>query len=154
MSSLSPASVASTTTEPPSSSQLSYLRDHDDPMRWEAPRMFNRCAELRRLERFIHDLEQRVGRRLDYEMSAGLDEAAFHGEVFFEGASIRFSNFGRMVAIFQAMRLSPGARRLVASVAFDHGYVLIEEGVLEEPYEGNTGLSHNETWGSRFFGSY
>jgi hypothetical protein len=139
---------------PDSEGHLAYLRLHDDPLRWEAPRMFNRCAELRRLQRFVHDLERRVQRRLDHAMGSGLEEAPFHGEVFFAGATLRFSNFGRMVTVLDSERLDRDSERLLRELYAEHGYVMIPESLLREPYAGRstTGLSR-ETWGSRFFGT-
>lgn len=134
-------------------SQVAYLKDQDDPLRWEAPRMFNRCAELRRFERFVADLEERLGRKLDYALGSGVDEAPFHGELFFAGASIRASNFGRMLTVLGSDSLSPAALRLISSVASEHGYVLIAESLIEQPYCGQQGSdASSETWGSRFFG--
>lgn len=133
---------------------LAYLRLQDDPLRWEAPRMFNRCAELRRFSRFVLDLEERLDRKLDHAIGARVDEAAIHGEVFFEGAAIRFSNFGRMIAIIDGDRLGSPARRLVEALADRHGYTVIPDALLLEPYNGKNPLvSDKETWGSRFFGA-
>jgi hypothetical protein len=132
---------------------LAYLRLQDDPLRWEAPRMFNRCAELRRFSRFVLDLEERLDRKLDHAIGGRVDEAAIHGEVFFEGAAIRFSNFGRMIAIIDGERMGSAARRLVAALADRHGYTMIPEALLLQPYNGKNPLvSGKETWGSRFFG--
>ena len=154
MSSLSPVSM-----EPhrsPSSAPdtyLAYLRDQDDPMRWVAPRMFDRCAELRRFQRFVDGLEARLGRKLDYELGSGIDEGAFHGEVFFAGAVIRFSNFGRMIAIVSGEVLSTQVRLLIDQVADEQGYIVIPASLLSLPYSGSNGLvSSDETWGSRYFG--
>jgi len=152
----SPSPVAVSHSVPPSAPDLTlaYLRHHDDPMRWEAPRMFNRCAELRRLQRFVASLEARVGRRLDHELGSGVDDAAFHGEVFLEGATIRFSNFGRMIATFDDRGLSSRSRRLISEVAEEHSYIVIPAALLALPYTGATSLAPpRETWGSRFFGA-
>ncbi len=154
MNSLSPvvASQSASLTGPELA--LAYLRNHDDPMRWETPRMFNRCAELRRFERFVHSFEARIGRRLDHEVGSGVEDAAFHGDVFLEGATLRFSNFGRMIAVLDGHGLSLRSRRLIARIADEHGYIVIPDALLSIPYSGVTRLaSSRETWGSRFFGA-
>ncbi len=154
MSSLS--QVVTLQSVPPSAPEaaLAYLRHHDDPMRWEAPRMFNRCAELRRMQRFVASLEGSLERRLDHELGAGLGDAAFHGEVFLEGASIRFSNFGRMIAILDGDHLTSSTRRFISQVADEHAYILIPEALLGLPYARAQGYEPcRETWGSRFFGA-
>lgn len=154
MSSLSPVSTEQH-SRPSSAPEtyLAYLRDQDDPMRWVAPRMFDRCAELRRFQRFVDSLEARLGRKLDYELGSGIDEGAFHGEVFFAGAVIRFSNFGRMIAVVHGDVLASRVRLLIDQVADEQGYVVIPESLLALPYSGANGLvSSEETWGSRFFG--
>jgi len=133
--------------------QVAYLKDQDDPLRWEAPRMFNRCAELRRFERFVSDLEGRLDRKLDYALGGGVDEAPFHGELFFGVASIRASNFGRMLTVLFSDNVPAAVLRVIGQVASEHGYVLIEETLIAEPYCASRGIeSSTETWGSRFFG--
>jgi hypothetical protein len=159
MHSLSSSASKESTIEPRAGANeedayLAYLRLQDDPLRWEAPRMFNRCAELRRFSRFVGDLEERLDRKLDYALGARVDEAAIHGEVFFEGAAIRFSNFGRMIAIIDGGRLGSAARRLIEALADSHGYTVIPDALLLAPYKGKNALvSDKETWGSRFFGA-
>jgi len=153
MSSLSPVVASQSASLSGPELALAYLRHHDDPMRWEAPRMFNRCAELRRFERFVRSFEARIGRRLDHELGSGVEDAAFHGDVFLEGATIRFSNFGRMIAVLDGDGLSTRSRRLIAQIADEHGYIVIPDGLLSMPYSGATTIaSSRETWGSRFFG--
>ena len=132
---------------------LTYLREQDDPMCWEAPRMFHRCAELRRFARFVETLEDHFGCRLDHDMGAGLVASAFHGDLFIEGATIRFSNFGRMIAVIEPGSLSRATRKLLAERADEHGYLLLPERFLHAPYTGRTPLVGTRmTWGGRFFG--
>jgi hypothetical protein len=131
---------------------LEILRTHDDPMRWEAPHGFNRSAALREFREFVTHLQELADHTFDYECGSSLDEASFHSEIFLPGGSLRFSNFGRMVAFTEGHDIPSALVRLVSELAAVQGFVLIPCEVLDTRYTGkNSHLGRTDSWHSRYF---
>jgi hypothetical protein len=132
--------------------ELEMLARHDDPLHWEEPPTFDRALALATFRRFVADLEDTLGRRVDHEAFASLDDARFHGEIFLAGGPLRFSNFGQMVAFVEGHKTPAALRSTVARLCRAHGYTLLDNDVLDTPYAGtNPRLRRAGSWLARYF---
>jgi hypothetical protein len=147
---LSVSSVRTSTNAP--DNKLDLLRQHDDPVFWDAPSGYQRTTALKAFRTFVAHLEEALGHRVDYDTFASDDDARFHGEIFLPGGSLRFSNFGRMIAFAEPCDVATTTLRLVAKLAPQHGYTLIESELLDTRYNGRHPRGRGQTWRERFFG--
>lgn len=140
---------------------LRLLRDHDDPVRAEAPAGFRREAAESEFEAFANTLTAMLGSAREIETGVRIQDASFHGDIRFPEslvaggsiAGVRVSNFGRFCCVYDSdADVQPSVLDTVRQVASQCGYVFVPSRVLDLPYHGrNPGVSGFETWGQRFF---
>ena len=126
----------------------------------EFPNNFD-YASLNRQVRAIRDnLERVLGRKLDLEDGSAIQDASFHADLVLESHiesptiifrhSLRFSNFGHLVALTSPESVSPGDLELVLRVVATHGFIFLPTDELDRPYDGAAGWSV-PTWWIRYF---
>jgi hypothetical protein len=131
---------------------LALLERCDDPLHWEAPHGFERASALRAFRLFLQGLEECLGHKLDYETNSSLDETTFHAEIFLASGSLRFSNFGRLVAFVGDASLPANLHKSVSELSEELNFVLVPQDVLDARYAGcHARLGRCDSWQQRFF---
>ena len=128
---------------------VELLKRCDDPLCWEAPHGFERPSAIRAFRLFLTGLEECLGHKLDYETGGSSDESTFHAEIFLASGSLRFSNFGSLVAFVGERSLPAQLESAVSELAEELGYVLVPHDVLDARYAGRHSPCDN--WQQRFF---
>ena len=131
---------------------FTLLKEHDDPVHWEYPPDFNYERQTARVLRFVRDLEPRLGGKLEYETDSHIQDASFHSQVMVDGACLRFSNFGNMIATTDDDSITASTLDIIKSLAALHGYIFIPSDLLNEVYTGtNPGVTGIRDWAIRYF---
>lgn len=128
------------------------LAQHDDPTHREYPRGFSYDHAVQRFEEFAIALQACLGQSLSTESGNYIQDASFHSQFLFEGRSLRFSNFGDMIAFTPDVEVPGSLRQAVRRLAEQLEYVLVPTEILEERYTGsNPGVTGIQTWWNRYF---
>ncbi len=146
----------------------SILSQADDDQNWEMPRRFPWKAELARIRGITAQVEALVG--LPLELDDNVQDASHFAELTnvtepshvpglgltsYINLGIRFSAFGRLVAIHHTVEDSPlCATTLKELVEYleAQGYVHISTEDLDQPYDGSNAFSEQiSTWWDRYF---
>lgn len=135
---------------------LLFLKRFDDPDHWEQPPNFDRTRAKQKAETFSEDLKSRIRVSLGFESGDSIQDAAFHSQIHMsihgEVVSLRFSNFGDLVALMGEAAVPAALLDKIKSLLGFHGYTFIPEFVLEEPYTGvNRSVGENQDWWVRYF---
>ena len=136
------------------------LRQLDDPVHSEAPPGWDRgLAEARFLE-LVRELECRLGRRLECETGALIQDASFHGQILLPHevltgdfvVPLRASNFDRLATILDAGLVQPQALAAILETLEEQGFTYVPSDLLHAPYDGaNSGVDGISTWAQRYF---
>lgn len=130
----------------------SLLERHDDPDHWEYQRDFDWQTESRDFAAFVRDLEARLGRRFDVETGSRIQDASFHSQILLPGGLLRFSDFGRMIAVTPDSEVPEDVMAAIRELAAGRGYTLVPTADLEAPYPRADGTRLGiRTWWIRFF---
>lgn len=125
---------------------------HDDPVKWEYPEDFDYESTIDRCLGIVPKLEELFGKKLQLETKTYIQDASFHSQVLLDGAYIRFSNFGNMVATTDDDTLGPEMVESLARLLARHGYVFVPHDLLETDYSGsNPGVTGIRDWWIRYF---
>ena len=131
---------------------LSLFRENDDPIRWEYPDGFDYPKAVSRFKAFVDDLKTSTGLSCKIETESAIQDASFHSQVDLGAGSLRFSNFGEMVAITPDHKVAGSILVAVQQLCPKHGYVLIPTEFTELPYTGvNPGVTGIRDWWIRYF---
>ena len=104
---------------------VSLLERHDAPNQWERPGDFDWATESRDFAAFVVDLEGRLGRRFDVETGSHIQDASFHSQILLPGGLLRFSNFGRMIAVTPDNEILADVLAGIRELAAGRGYTIV-----------------------------
>ncbi len=137
------------------------LRGFDDPHSLEAPRDFDHIEANARLLRLAHEVTQLVGEDCELETWPAIQDASFHGAIWLpqsvltdlDAASIRTSNFGRLITVYDSDNVVKPEILAALRVLFERsGYRYVPSAALRRPYKGRHGASDRlRDWGTRYF---
>ncbi|CAN5697358.1 hypothetical protein BH10CYA1_BH10CYA1_04970 [soil metagenome] len=134
------------------------LSKYDDTVFWEYPQGFNYAAETRKFENFAKALSTQLKTPVKTESGTHIQDASFHSQIVLPDVdgveiSIRMSNFGNFVSIYQLDYAPvPGDQSALIEMFDRWGYTYIPIEVLEQPYTGiNPGVTGIDTWWIRYF---
>ena len=131
---------------------LALFRKHDDPVRWECPRDFERHRAIARFRGFAAALDAAAGSAHDIETGSQIQDASFHSQIALGSGWLRFSNFGDMVSITPDYELDDATLALVSSLCHEKGYCFVPTAFGELPYDGtNPGVTGIRDWWIRYF---
>ena len=125
---------------------------HDDPVNWEYPPSYDHKREISRFGEFLKELEQRLGATLAYESESRIQDASFHSQILLDGGTLRFSNFGDMVALSIDHEVDRQTVQVIERLCKEMNYFLIDTKLAELPYTGvNPGVTGIGSWWIRYF---
>ena len=142
-------------------SELSILRDADDPIACEYPAGFDWCRAIEEVRSLKPEIERIAGRA--FELDDQVQDASFFAELAVHKPSERvietvfsvsFSSFGRLFtdwANCASERLMPQTASAIVARLKDAGFVHVSEAALALPYSGGNPVFAGQTWGHRFF---
>lgn len=131
---------------------ITLFRTHDDPVYWEYPPGMVYKEQVARFRQFVSELEHSLGKTLKTETESHIQDASFHSQVYIDGAYLRFSNFGNMVATTDDESIAPATLGNLKELLVKHGYVFVPHEMLEEEYTGdNPGVTGIRDWWIRYF---
>lgn len=130
----------------------SPLERYDNPDHWERPPDFDWQTESRDFAAFVLGLEAGLGRRFEVETGSRIQDASFHSEIVLPGGRLRFSNFGRMIAVTPDSEIPEDVMAAIRELAAGRGYTLVPTADLETPYPRGDGTQLGiRTWWIRYF---
>jgi len=115
---------------------IELFHKYDDPVYWEYPPGMDYKKQVARLRQFVSELEQRLCKKLEIETESHIQDASFHSQVLLNGANLRFSNFGDMVATTDDESIALDTLGNVKELLVKHGYVFVPHALLEQDYTG------------------
>lgn len=133
-------------------SMNSLLEHYDDPEHWEQPAGFDWSAESRSFAAFVADLKRRFDRTFEVETGQLIQDASFHSQIALPGGWLRFSKFGRMIALTPGSEVPDNILAGIHDLAEEHRYTLVPTADLERPYPRGDGVRLGiRTWWIRYF---
>lgn len=151
---------------------MPLLLKADDPRHWEVPPNFPYLEELERIEALKPLLEEEIGSGLTLEVDSIQDAAYWaelhwlteprgdlegsKGNMIFTHIGIRFSGFGRLVAIWSNVPEEPPLSQSLiinlSGILEEYKFEVISNQDLFESYTGNNRHNENiDSWWSRYF---
>lgn len=128
------------------------FQELDDPVFWECPRQFDRTLAQLQFLSFADALAAELRVQFQRETGNNIQDASFHSQLVFDWGSLRFSNFGNMIAFTPDHETPAAVATVIEGLAKEMGYILIPTEVLEEPYSGaNAGVTGIRNWWIRYF---
>ena len=141
---------------------LELLKQHDDPNDWEVPDGFDYTKEESDFVCAKDRIQSVLREKIKFETGIYIQDASYHSSILLEAKhtkngeephpQIRFSNFGKMIAISNEENVIDSIRIDIIQHLTNLGYTYIPEDVLNEQYTGkNRGVDGIDTWWVRYF---
>jgi len=133
------------------------LQRHDDPKRWEYPKVFDYKGSNVYFLAFASSLNEEFGTHLKAETGSDIQDASFHSQIYFSVGLerfhlIRFSNFGDMVAVNDDSEMPDEILERIKKLLTQHKYNFVPCSHLDVPYTGsNPGVTGIDSWWIRYF---
>ena len=136
----------------------------------EYPKGFDYKKENADFLKFVKQLELLIKEQVRYDSGSSIQDASFHSEAFLpdkclvlpdkrdkdgykRGAGISFSNFGRLVTIYEEENIKPEVLKTILELLASSEYVYIPRRFLDEEYPvlSSRGKEMKQKWGDLFF---